>query len=304
MTIKSGIYRITNLIPDEDTKTCKIYIGSSVNLKSRKCAHFNMLRRNKHANGHLQNAYNKYGEDNFKWEMIELVPKIGDMVSLKKDLLCREQFYLNLYKSYIKEYGYNIRYLAENNSGTYISEKAKEKLRRLRLGKKLSEETKKRMSESRKGNTNSVGRILSEEHKRKIRESNTGKIFTEESRKKMRESRLGKKLSEETKEKMRGRIYSEETRKKIGESSKGRKHSEEAKKRISESLKNMPEDIRRRVNETNVGIRVINLTTGETFDSALQASLFYGMKTSSHIGSACKGIRKTAGGFSWGYLQS
>lgn len=56
---KPGIYCIENTI----NKKC--YIGSSLNVSQRLYDHRKTLRKNIHYNGRLQNAWNKYGEDNF-----------------------------------------------------------------------------------------------------------------------------------------------------------------------------------------------------------------------------------------------
>lgn len=63
----SGIYKIVNLI------TGKYYVGSTKSFETRKTCHFSRLRNNNHTNKHLQNAYNKYGADNFKFEIVEHV---------------------------------------------------------------------------------------------------------------------------------------------------------------------------------------------------------------------------------------
>jgi group I intron endonuclease len=63
----SGIYKIVNLI------TGKYYVGSTKSFETRKTCHFSRLRNNNHTNKHLQNAYNKYGADNFKFEIVEYV---------------------------------------------------------------------------------------------------------------------------------------------------------------------------------------------------------------------------------------
>ena len=62
-----GIYKITNL------KNHKIYIGSSNNIMRRWYEHLRDLKNQKHCNSHLQNAWNKYGENNFLFEIIEIV---------------------------------------------------------------------------------------------------------------------------------------------------------------------------------------------------------------------------------------
>lgn len=66
---KSGIYKITNLIND------KIYIGSTIHFKKRWDLHKSQLKRQKHKNTYLQNVYNKYGKDNFKFEILAICPK-------------------------------------------------------------------------------------------------------------------------------------------------------------------------------------------------------------------------------------
>ena len=64
-----GIYQIRNL------KDNKIYVGSSVNIQFRFYEHKRFLKLNKHCNNHLQNAWNKYGESSFVFEIIELCDK-------------------------------------------------------------------------------------------------------------------------------------------------------------------------------------------------------------------------------------
>lgn len=61
----SGIYKIECLVNG------KVYIGQSINIKQRCGAHFSNLKNNRHDNIRLQRAYNKYGKDNFIFEIIE-----------------------------------------------------------------------------------------------------------------------------------------------------------------------------------------------------------------------------------------
>lgn len=58
------IYKIINL------ESNKYYLGSTKEIKKRTLRHFNELRKNKHHCIHLQRAFNKYGENNFKLEVI------------------------------------------------------------------------------------------------------------------------------------------------------------------------------------------------------------------------------------------
>lgn len=92
----SGIYCIENKI------NYKIYIGSSKNIYSRLLKHFALLRHNKHENAHLQNAWNKYGESNFTWTVLEKCKE--------EKLTEREQFCIDLFNS-----EYNITRKVERN---------------------------------------------------------------------------------------------------------------------------------------------------------------------------------------------
>lgn len=78
-----GIYKITNLINN------KIYIGSSKNLRVRLWKHRALLRHNKHCNPHLQNSWNKYGENNFDYSILELCDESNQYE--------REQYYIDTY---------------------------------------------------------------------------------------------------------------------------------------------------------------------------------------------------------------
>ncbi len=59
------IYKITCL------KNNKIYIGKSTNIHSRLKSHLNSLKRKEHINIKMQNDFNKFGESNFKFEIIK-----------------------------------------------------------------------------------------------------------------------------------------------------------------------------------------------------------------------------------------
>ena len=64
-----GVYRINNMVNG------KVYIGSSKNIKERWWNHRHDLELNQHTNQHLQRSYNKYGKDNFLFEILELCPE-------------------------------------------------------------------------------------------------------------------------------------------------------------------------------------------------------------------------------------
>jgi len=100
-----GIYKIQNIVND------KIYIGSSVNLDSREYKHFWMLERNGHDNEYLQHSYNKYGKDSFKFEIIE--------ECCYDDLINKENFYIDFYKSNVLDFGFNLAKVNEFRRNTY-----------------------------------------------------------------------------------------------------------------------------------------------------------------------------------------
>lgn len=166
--IYSVIYKITNL------NTNKIYIGSTCNFKKRKYVHLNRLRNNKHYNKKLQNSWNKYGETNFIFEIIEH--------TVRENLIKLEQYYLDLYQSYKNNIGYNIAKLANtNNFGVKHKNKQIPWNKGLKLpsswnkGLKTSESTKKKQSQAKIGNKNfNYGKHLSEETKNKISASQKG----------------------------------------------------------------------------------------------------------------------------------
>ena len=78
--LSSGVYQIRNTI----TNDC--YVGSSVNIHQRKTKHLYLLRTNKHDNPRLQNAVNKYGLENFSFEVLQHC-KESDLLPLEQILI-------------------------------------------------------------------------------------------------------------------------------------------------------------------------------------------------------------------------
>jgi group I intron endonuclease len=188
--MKSGIYQILNI------KTNKMYIGSAKNLNKRKQQHFYLLKKNKNENILLQNAFNKYGIENFIFSIIENC----DLSILVE----REQYYIDSTNSINKEIGYNLLSTANSTLGFRFSEESRKKMSdakkglKLRLGKKHSEETKLKISLANKGKSH----IQTNETKRKISLANKGKKRTQEVKKKYSLARMNKSLTIETKEKI------------------------------------------------------------------------------------------------------
>lgn len=176
-----GIYCIRNKITD------KKYIGKTIEIfQKRWFNHRSFLRGNKHPNVYMQREWNKYGEDNFEFLIIEQFD-IAIRNEYNYDELNRKICELEIY--YIKKYntyknGYNMTTGGEGTCGIIITEKHKkaiaEKNRINMTGRKHSEETKKKMSESHKGY------IKTEEHRKHLSEALKGKTVSEETRIKIR----------------------------------------------------------------------------------------------------------------------
>lgn len=113
----SGVYMIKNVLND------KRYIGSSRNIKQRLRTHLSTLIRNLHHNKHLQNSYNKYGQNSFKMCVLERCEDIRDTI------LFLEQKYLDLNPEY------NKAKVAENNSGWRHTEDTKSRMSQSHTGK-------------------------------------------------------------------------------------------------------------------------------------------------------------------------
>ena len=137
-----GIYGIKNLI------NSKIYVGKTgMNFGDRWDSHRSLLNSEKHDNPHLQNAWNKYGEENFEFIIIEECNV--------EELSEREKYYIKLYKDI--GLAYNIHDGGDEgyNLGKHLSEETKRKIgdkNRIKMtGRKASDATKKKMSEAHTG---------------------------------------------------------------------------------------------------------------------------------------------------------
>ena len=90
--MKNVIYKIRNVVNN------KFYVGSTVDARIRFQAHKRKLRTGKHQSPHMQAAWNKYGEDCFKFEVVE-------QVDCSEKLLIAEQVWLDEHAG--KPYCYN-----------------------------------------------------------------------------------------------------------------------------------------------------------------------------------------------------
>lgn len=169
----SGIYRIRNLVSG------RVYIGSAINVERRHYDHFKSLRGGYHRNGFLQNAWNKYGENAFCFEILEKVPDREMLVSV-------EQKYLDLAFANAELKPYNICPTAGNMLGTRRTAECRARLAALKLGKpRCPIGIAKQAAKMR-------GRKKLAESIRKRTMSRAGFCHTDESREKISANRKGK----------------------------------------------------------------------------------------------------------------
>ena len=225
-----GVYKITNLVDG------KFYIGSSKNIEGRWCTHRKELNTGCHNNQHLQNAWNKYGEKSFKFEVIE---EVNDLDKIRE----RENYYIKFTKCYDHSIGYNM--LDDATIGIGVSH---------------SLEVKQKISEACRGEKNGhYGHRHSEETKRRIKEKKQlqGKLLREKNLQKWIDERhccevcgklmivkygSGRFCSKEcanrsTSTKNKAICHTDEWNIKIGNSNKGKVLSSEHKRKLSESAK-------------------------------------------------------------------
>jgi group I intron endonuclease len=118
-----GIYKIVNKV----TNQC--YVGQSQRIEKRIKEHFRLLRWGKHTNPHLQNAFNKYGADNF-YGAIEVECADLDELDMLENAFLKEDAWFE------EPTVYNIADFAKAPMrGKTHSEEA---LQRIRLGRRAS----------------------------------------------------------------------------------------------------------------------------------------------------------------------
>jgi group I intron endonuclease len=218
------IYKIRNVVNQ------KFYVGSAVDTRTRFRQHRRLLKKGTHHCKHLQAAWNKYGEDVFKFEVVEHVSSRDALEAVEDQWLLEHVGKPHCYnsgrsakapwrgtkgmgiapmsgKNLTAEVKQTLReatlrqwqesdprtgYKHSDETKAKISEKVQQAVADGRGGKFIpSEETRAKMSASLKGNQNAKGHERTEEHRRKLAEANKGN-----------QNWLGKSHSEESRMKM------------------------------------------------------------------------------------------------------
>jgi len=246
-----------------------MYIGSSIRLVQRIKNHVYMLSLRKHDNQKLQNAWNKYGAECFKFEII---------------LNCKAEAVLDYERHFIAEFdsvvaGFNMS--SEPNApmkGIKHSPEAIEKIRESKRAMIRTPEMRAKISAA------LTGRKLSDQHKENIGSSCKGYQHTEETKQKMRSQ--SQKRDPEYYEKLRasltGRAKSEEHKKKTGEATRKRSQNPEYLAKLSaaqkaaqtpESLAALAERNRIRMNDPAVRAKISAAMTGRKASPETKAKL-------------------------------
>ena len=145
----TGVYIITNTI------NYKCYVGSSVNIEHRWTGKYNR---------YLTSAFNKYGINNFSFEILAICNPI------KEDLLYFEQKCINLFKP-----EYNILKVAGSPLGSKDTEETKLNKSIAAINRGYSQSAIEAMKQANIGNTYNLNRIVTEETKQKMSNTRQGK---------------------------------------------------------------------------------------------------------------------------------
>jgi len=226
--LQTGVYAIINVVNG------KRYIGSAAkSFAKRWWCHLAQLRGGYHHSRHLQRAWDKHGEQSFRFEVVERC--------LAGDCLAVEQRWLDKLRPFDRGRGYNISPTAGSSIGVKFTDEVKAKLSKWHKSKTLSEEHRRNIGNAVRGNKHS------EEAKRKISEGHKGKVIPQEMRDRIAAKLRGRKASDETRRKISlshigkhtgvGRKLTEEHKRNISNAQMGGKRSEETRRKMSEAQK-------------------------------------------------------------------
>jgi group I intron endonuclease len=121
-----------------------VYIGSSIDIGHRIYTHKSQLYRGVHHSIYLQRSWDKYGKDNFEFILIEEVKDSNEIMNI-------EQYWIDYFKSFDPNYGYNMKSKVDPRSKGYLmSDKARLNMSKAQTGRKHSKESIEKMKKIQK----------------------------------------------------------------------------------------------------------------------------------------------------------
>ncbi len=145
------------------------YVGKSVNLDSRRAAHFSSLRNKRHYNKKLQASFDKYGEKDFRWFLLEEISGSAEC------LADAEMYWMERLRTFGTYEGFNL--LFDSPAGYEFSEEMRKSLSEAQTGElngnfghHWSDDQKERMSNIAK-ERHSSGQFYNDEWRKKLGDS-------------------------------------------------------------------------------------------------------------------------------------
>jgi group I intron endonuclease len=259
------VYRITNKLNG------KCYIGKTVN-STRFSVHISKAIKTG-VKTLIGNAIRKNGADAFIYEIIE--PCNSD-----KELNEREIFYIDFYKTFHSDGGYNLTKGGDGGHKRFVSIETRLKIIAANTGRPCAPETKKKISDAQKG------RKLSPEHAAALK---AGIL------------RAGNKVTPERRRKqslaMKGRPKSPEHIKKAADAKRGKKLSIEHRNNSTEGKRRYWYENKRR-SIVAVGADNNKIIFEEVSIAAIQVGV-----SRSSIYRCLRGEAKKTGGMTWSYVN-
>ena len=151
-----GVYTITNKI------NRKMYVGYSSYIQDRLCHHKADLRKNQHRNCHLQKSFNRNGEENFEFQILDEYPE--------ELLVAMEHYWTTVLNTLHRDFGYNIEPTNPTSRYPKRSLETRDKVREARKRQVITKEHREAVSKALKGRKG-ISRPTSEETKVKLSES-------------------------------------------------------------------------------------------------------------------------------------
>jgi group I intron endonuclease len=230
-----GIYLILS------KATGRSYIGSAIHFKNRWTGHRSSFRRGDHYNPILLAHWDKYGEDDFEYWILEFVPNADD-------LLPREQWWIDdLHPQMniapvagatrgIKHPAASVEARAAKNRGRKMTPEQVERCRQANLVRFQDPEERERHAERMRNRRKDW---MTEEYREKLSKASSGRKYSDAARASMSAAQKGRPKSDAHKEKLRqallGKTLPDEVKQKLSVALKNRYFSPEHRQRISDA---------------------------------------------------------------------